>query len=310
MDIEPAPRGVDTDGGEVPGAVPASGPVTTRSTMGGAARLSPAKLFPGAVRRRPAPNPRMITAALNALRAFGPDVDRVLGGREPMVDEWEAGRLVPTAEQLDALAKLTYLPVGLFYLGADDPDADGDADEFRIAQLDRDAAVRIATRLDWLMHVCAPGPLPSAAALAERLTLSADAVERLLAGQPMQLSEDVLDKVCLYFGVSVQFFEDTQLALDQDTANRVVAGQLMFDVLRGQSRRVCGHSIGEPWRPGETAAETVARLRPEAELYRNMLTEIEQHLARTATDTDTVTPRNSRVTAEHTRHRRFWHRRR
>lgn len=61
------------------------------------------------------PDPRRITAALDLAGLYGPDVDRALGGEEPMVDRWESGELVPTRAQVDALAELTGQPVGFFY---------------------------------------------------------------------------------------------------------------------------------------------------------------------------------------------------
>lgn len=52
-------------------------------------------------------NPKRITMALDFRSLYGPEVDEACGGREPMVDEWEAGRLAPTPEQLARLAELT-----------------------------------------------------------------------------------------------------------------------------------------------------------------------------------------------------------
>ena len=51
--------------------------------------------------------PAHITIALDALSLYGPEVDTVCGVREPTVDNWEAGRVYPTWEQVKALATLT-----------------------------------------------------------------------------------------------------------------------------------------------------------------------------------------------------------
>ncbi|MDX3661252.1 hypothetical protein PV646_28440 [Streptomyces sp. ID05-26A] len=51
--------------------------------------------------------PWRITQALNAADLYGPEVDLACGAREPDVDQWEAGELYPTWEQLQLLAKLT-----------------------------------------------------------------------------------------------------------------------------------------------------------------------------------------------------------
>jgi hypothetical protein len=64
------------------------------------------------------PTPERITMALDMHALYGPEVDEALGGREPMVDEWEAGTLVPTVEQIQLLAELTDHPVDWFYLPA------------------------------------------------------------------------------------------------------------------------------------------------------------------------------------------------
>jgi hypothetical protein len=56
-----------------------------------------------------------ITRALDAVGANGPAVDVALGGKEPMVDLWEAGRLVPTPEQLEALCCYTGRDLSYFY---------------------------------------------------------------------------------------------------------------------------------------------------------------------------------------------------
>jgi hypothetical protein len=51
--------------------------------------------------------PYRITLALDAADLHGPTVDEMLGGAEPMVDEWEAGIRYPSWKQLVALAELT-----------------------------------------------------------------------------------------------------------------------------------------------------------------------------------------------------------
>lgn len=61
------------------------------------------------------PVPERITMALDRRGLDGPEVDIALGGAEPMVDEWEAGTRVPTAEQVAALADLTGMLPGFFY---------------------------------------------------------------------------------------------------------------------------------------------------------------------------------------------------
>ena len=76
-----------------------------------ALRRDPAAYFAGQT-----PTPERITMALTIQDLYGPEVDRALGGEEPMVDEWEAGTLVPTLEQVQALAELTGWPVRFFYL--------------------------------------------------------------------------------------------------------------------------------------------------------------------------------------------------
>ena len=67
------------------------------------------------------PTPERITMALDLRELYGPEVDRALGGEEPMVDEWESGARVPTLEQVQALAKLTDFPVKFFYQPAPPP---------------------------------------------------------------------------------------------------------------------------------------------------------------------------------------------
>jgi len=67
----------------------------------------------------PLPVPARITLALDAAQLWGPQVDIDLGGVEPMVDDWEAGRSLPTPEQVERLAALTGHPVGWFYASAE-----------------------------------------------------------------------------------------------------------------------------------------------------------------------------------------------
>jgi hypothetical protein len=62
------------------------------------------------------PVPARITLALDAIGAEGPWVDEALGGTEPMVDDWEAGKSLPTQEQVERLAEMTGRPVEFFYL--------------------------------------------------------------------------------------------------------------------------------------------------------------------------------------------------
>lgn len=75
-----------------------------------AERNHPADFYAGKV-----PTPERITLALDSCDLYGPEVDEVLGGEEPMVDEWESGERVPTVAQVQALAKLTDFPVRFFY---------------------------------------------------------------------------------------------------------------------------------------------------------------------------------------------------
>lgn len=58
--------------------------------------------------------PHRITAALDAKALQGPEVDLACGVEEPAVDQWEAGTLYPTWEQLCALADLCGVQVWLF----------------------------------------------------------------------------------------------------------------------------------------------------------------------------------------------------
>lgn len=61
------------------------------------------------------PNPRRITAALDAAGLWGPEVDHACGVEEPTVDLWETGELVPTPDQVRALAKLCGVTPAMFY---------------------------------------------------------------------------------------------------------------------------------------------------------------------------------------------------
>lgn len=63
-----------------------------------------------------APTPSRITAALDIRQMYGPGVDEACGVREPAVDQWEAGTLIPTREQIHKLAVLTGYPESFFYL--------------------------------------------------------------------------------------------------------------------------------------------------------------------------------------------------
>lgn len=81
-----------------------------------------AKVDAAAERRDPAaywagktPTPGRITMALNIRDLYGPEVDQMLGGEEPMVDEWESGVRVPGVTEVQALAALTGFPVRFFY---------------------------------------------------------------------------------------------------------------------------------------------------------------------------------------------------
>lgn len=61
------------------------------------------------------PNPRWIAQALDDAHLFGPQVDKDLGGAEPMVDLWETGDLAPSEHQLVLLQALTRKNRGYFY---------------------------------------------------------------------------------------------------------------------------------------------------------------------------------------------------
>jgi hypothetical protein len=59
--------------------------------------------------------PGRITVALDARGLKGPDVDEACGVAEPVVDLWEAGVLLPSREQVQAVASLTGFPAETFY---------------------------------------------------------------------------------------------------------------------------------------------------------------------------------------------------
>lgn len=61
------------------------------------------------------PNPARITAALDAAGLWGPEVDHACGVEEPTVDLWETGELVPTPDQVRALATLCGVTPSMFY---------------------------------------------------------------------------------------------------------------------------------------------------------------------------------------------------
>ncbi len=73
-----------------------------------------------AARREKGPNPTRIRMAFDWVGEYGPEVDRACGVEEPTVDQWEAGTLVPTPEQLEAISAYTGWPVSFFY--QDDPE--------------------------------------------------------------------------------------------------------------------------------------------------------------------------------------------
>jgi hypothetical protein len=59
--------------------------------------------------------PGRITSALDLRMLYGPEVDHECGVEEPAVDQWEAGELYPTWEQIVALARLTDFPLKYFF---------------------------------------------------------------------------------------------------------------------------------------------------------------------------------------------------
>lgn len=62
------------------------------------------------------PVPARITMALDFRGLEGPEVDTACGAAKPDVDMWEAGREVPTAEQVKLLSALTGFPISYFYM--------------------------------------------------------------------------------------------------------------------------------------------------------------------------------------------------
>lgn len=76
---------------------------------------------PAVPERRPVP--ARITMALDLRSLYGPEVDRECGTFEGNpagdVDAWEEGRAIPSPEQVEALARLTSMPVDYFYKPAD-----------------------------------------------------------------------------------------------------------------------------------------------------------------------------------------------
>lgn len=85
-----------------------------------AERHDPAAYYAGKT-----PTPERITLALDFCGLYGPEVDRALGGEEPMVDEWESGARVPSFAQVQALAEMTGFPVRSFYLPPPPPLSEG-----------------------------------------------------------------------------------------------------------------------------------------------------------------------------------------
>ena len=81
-----------------------------------AERHDPAAYYAGK-----APTPERITIALDYQGLYGPEVDRALGGEEPMVDEWESGARTPSLAQIQALAEMTDFTVRWFYEPAPPP---------------------------------------------------------------------------------------------------------------------------------------------------------------------------------------------
>jgi transcriptional regulator with XRE-family HTH domain len=64
-------------------------------------------------------NPHRITVGLDLAKLFGKTADRKLGAVEPDLDDWEAGRSVPTPAQLRKLARLAGVDVSFFFLPDD-----------------------------------------------------------------------------------------------------------------------------------------------------------------------------------------------
>lgn len=100
----------------LPGANQAAANQVLAKVDAAAERRDPAAYYAGKT-----PTPERITQALDLRELYGPEVDRALGGEEPMVDEWESGERIPTLEQVQALAELTQFPVRFFYMPAPPP---------------------------------------------------------------------------------------------------------------------------------------------------------------------------------------------
>jgi hypothetical protein len=79
------------------------------------------KLMPRAQVLCDKPTPQRITAALDMAGLYGPEVDYACGVKEPTVDLWESGELVPTREQIASLSMLTGFPWRFFYMPAQTP---------------------------------------------------------------------------------------------------------------------------------------------------------------------------------------------
>lgn len=75
--------------------------------------------------RRGEVNPSALTMALDSRGLYGPQVDIACGVREPAVDQWEAGTLYPSWEQLQSLAALTGYPVQFFVTKREAPPGRG-----------------------------------------------------------------------------------------------------------------------------------------------------------------------------------------
>jgi hypothetical protein len=64
--------------------------------------------------------PARITLALDTAGLHGPEVDVNLGGTEPMVDDWETGKTVPTEAQIKRISIITGYPESFFSKPVDD----------------------------------------------------------------------------------------------------------------------------------------------------------------------------------------------
>lgn len=64
-------------------------------------------------------NPHRITVALDRAKLFGPSADAKLGAQVPDLDDWEAGRKVPSAAQLEKLSRLANVLPSFFDLPDD-----------------------------------------------------------------------------------------------------------------------------------------------------------------------------------------------